>query len=115
MSTTIFEFGDIVLVPFPFTNQAASKRRPAVVVSTPSFHNNRPDLIVMAVTSQIRTPPLPGEAILLDWQVSGLLKPSVVKPVLMTVQKTLILRRLGRLESIDRSSISEVLDRILGP
>jgi mRNA interferase MazF len=115
MSTTIFEFGDIVLVPFPFTNQAASKRRPAVIVSAPTFHNSRPDLIVMAVTSQLRIPPLPGEAILLNWQAAGLLKPSVAKPVLMTVQKTLILRRLGRLESVDRRSISEVLDRILGP
>lgn len=29
--TTSFEFGDIVLVPFPFTNQAGTKRRSAVV------------------------------------------------------------------------------------
>ena len=86
MSTTIFEFGDIVLVPFPFTNQTATKRRPAVVVSTPSFHMRRPDLILMAVTSQVRMPPLPGEVLLTAWQAAGLLKPSVAKPVLMTVE-----------------------------
>jgi mRNA interferase MazF len=28
------EFGDVVLVPFPFTSQAASKKRPAVIVSS---------------------------------------------------------------------------------
>jgi mRNA-degrading endonuclease toxin of MazEF toxin-antitoxin module len=27
-----FEFGDVVLVPFPFTSHIASKKRPAVVV-----------------------------------------------------------------------------------
>jgi mRNA interferase MazF len=29
-----FEFGDVVLVPFPFTDQTTSKKRPAVVVSS---------------------------------------------------------------------------------
>jgi mRNA interferase MazF len=28
-----FEFGDVVLVPVPFTSQTASKKRPAIVVS----------------------------------------------------------------------------------
>ena len=33
-----FEFGDVVLVPFPFTSRAASKRRPAVVVSNRAYN-----------------------------------------------------------------------------
>ena len=49
-----FDFADVVLVPFPFTNQAAFKRRPAVVVSSRSYNLGRPDLIVMAITSQLR-------------------------------------------------------------
>ena len=48
-----FEFGDVVLVPFPFTSQRASKKRPAVVVSNRAYRTARPDLIVMAVTSQL--------------------------------------------------------------
>jgi mRNA interferase MazF len=114
MSTTILEFGDIVLVPFPFTNQIASKRRPAVVVSNPAFHNRRPDLILMAVTSQVRTPILAGEVLLADWAAAGLLKPSVAKPVLMTVEKPLILRRLGRLNANDRQAVAAVMQQILG-
>ena len=49
---TTYEFGDIVLAPFPFTDQTASKKRPAVVVSSAAYHQERPDLIIMAVTSQ---------------------------------------------------------------
>jgi mRNA interferase MazF len=53
-----FEFGDVVLVPFPFTSHTASKRRPAVVVSNRIYNTARPDVVVMAVTSQ-SAPPKP--------------------------------------------------------
>ncbi|HWU13536.1 MAG TPA: type II toxin-antitoxin system PemK/MazF family toxin [Caulobacter sp.] len=47
-------FGDIVLVPFPFTSQASSKQRPAVVVSGRAYNLQRPDIVLMAITSQLR-------------------------------------------------------------
>jgi mRNA interferase MazF len=74
-------FGDVVLVPFPFTSQAASKQRPAVVVSSRAYAVERPDVVMMAITSQLRPAPTPtgvnwGEVWLADWQGAGLLKPS---------------------------------------
>ena len=45
-STTEFEFGDVLLVPFPFTDQRTTKRRPAVVVSSAVYNRDKPDLIV---------------------------------------------------------------------
>ena len=79
--TTGYSFGDIVLVPFPFTDQSGTKRRPAVVVSSQRYHTERPDLVIMAVTSQIRPSSGFGEASVKDWKASGLLKASVIKPV----------------------------------
>jgi mRNA interferase MazF len=49
-----FEFGDVVLVPFPFTSPTASKKRPAIVASNRSYNAAKPDVVVMAVTSQLR-------------------------------------------------------------
>ncbi|HEV2365420.1 MAG TPA: type II toxin-antitoxin system PemK/MazF family toxin [Caulobacteraceae bacterium] len=73
-----FEFGDVVLVPFPFTSQTASKQRPAVVISSRAYGLERPDLMLMAITSQLRPTPALGEVWLRHWQGAGLLKPSAV-------------------------------------
>lgn len=106
-------FGDIVLVPFPFTNQTASKKRPAVIVSGEAYNRATSDIVLMAISSQLRTHPLPGEAALLDWRVAGLLKPSVVKPVLSTLEQGLILRQLGTLTSADQSRLRKAIAEIL--
>lgn len=40
--TTDYAFGDVVLVAFPFTDQTTSKKRPAVIVSSPAHNRQRP-------------------------------------------------------------------------
>jgi mRNA interferase MazF len=82
---TGYKFGDIILVPFPFTDQSAVKRRPAVVISSTAYHRTRPDIVIMAVTSQLPTTLSVGEVQVQDWRGAGLLKPSVLKPVLTTI------------------------------
>ena len=62
-SMTRFEFGDVLLVPFPFTDQSATKKRPAVVISSEPYNTGRPDLIIMAITSQLRLTTTFGEII----------------------------------------------------
>ena len=51
-----YDFGDVVLVPFPFTNQTASKQRPSVVISGRTYNSSKPDIVIMAITSQLRIP-----------------------------------------------------------
>lgn len=109
-----FEFGDIVLVPFPFTSQAASKKRPAVVVSGRTYNAARPDVILMAVTSQLRAGATPGEVWLKDWKAAGLLKPSAVKPIFATLERALVIRQLGALAQADRETLRQAILRTLG-
>lgn len=92
---TNFEFGDIILVPFPFTDQSQAKKRPAVVISSNAYNTERPDLIIMAVTSQIKPENIIGEVIIQDWQAAGLLKPSAIKPVITTIEKGLVIKGSG--------------------
>lgn len=109
---TSFEFGDVVLVPFPFTDQSITKKRPAIVVSSQAYNSEQPDVIIMAVTSQIR-PANNFDIPVTDWRAAGLLKPSVVKPVIATVEKTLVIKRLGQLSEKDQKTLAENLKSIL--
>jgi mRNA interferase MazF len=61
-----YQFGDVVLVPFPFTDQSATKQRPGVIVSSLGYHHARRDLILMPITSQVRGSGEFGEVIVQD-------------------------------------------------
>ncbi len=111
---TPFEFADIILVPFPFTDQSTTKKRPAVVISSKAYNIERPDLIIMAVTSQIKPVSIIGEVIIQDWQDAGLLKPSAIKPVITTIEKPLVIKAMGRLKEKDQTALHGSLKVILG-
>ncbi len=113
-NTTSYRFGEIVLVPFPFTDQTATKKRPAVVVSSDAYNNVRPDVIVMAVTGQLSGYPRIGEVAISDWKAAGLVKPSTIKPILTTIEKSLAIRLLGKLGQRDLSALQDTLRLILG-
>ena len=111
-----FEFGEVVLVPFPFpfTNQAASKKRPAVIVSNRAYNDDKPDVVLMAITSQLRPSPALGEVFVDQWQAAKLLKPSVIKPVFATLEQRLIIRQLGALHAADQAALRKAIAETLG-
>ena len=91
---TDFKFGDVVLVPFPFTDQASTKKRPAVIVSA-AYHQSRPDLILMAITSQGSQSQRMGDVSIRVWQAAGLLKVSLIKPVMTTIERAWVIKILA--------------------
>ena len=108
------KFGDIVLVPFPFTNQLGSKQRPAVVVSRGTYNASTPDIVIMAITSQLRSDAKLGEMRVSDWSAAGLLKPSAITPVFATIEQSLVIRKLGVLSAADQSTLVAALATVLG-
>ncbi|MPZ21633.1 MAG: hypothetical protein GEV06_27645 [Luteitalea sp.] len=94
-STTRYKRGDIVLVPFPFTDLSSSKRRPALVVSPNAFNDQMQDIVLVAITSQV----IDGNDVLTihehDCVDGSLPKTSVVKPSkLFTIHSALVLKRI---------------------
>lgn len=110
---TAYSFGDVVLVQFPFTDQSNTKQRPAVVISSARYNAERPDLVIMAVTSRFRETLGYGERPVADWQIAGLLKPSTIKPVVATIERTIVRKVLGHLSEGDSSALIRCIDEIL--
>ena len=96
---------------FPSTDQSATKKRPAVVVSSDAYQRERPDVILMAITSQLRPTPGVGEVAVAHWEAAGLLKPSVIKPL---IEARLVLRQLGSLHADDVAALRNVIATVLG-
>lgn len=109
-----YRFGDVVLVRFPFTNQAAFKQRPAVIVSSAAYNLSRPDVIIMAITSQLSSVLNSGEVLIREWQRAGLLRPSMIKPVLATIEQNLILKQLGTLQDTDQEALRHAIAAVIG-
>ncbi|BAZ09322.1 hypothetical protein NIES4071_11300 [Calothrix sp. NIES-4071] len=113
-SMTNYEFGDVVLVPFPFTDQTSTKQCPAIVVSSANYHLQRLDLILIGVTSQANPASSFGEMTITNWKNSGLIKPSIIKSVLTTLDVKLVIKKLGRIEEPDYQALQNLLKTILG-
>src|SRR5437870_3672421 len=96
--------GEVILIPFPFTDFSTFKQRPCVVISSPEFNRDHEDVIVAAITSHLPTKARKNEYLmtLAEQQACGLPKASLIKlGKIVTIDRRLIRRSLGQLP--DRS------------
>lgn len=107
-STTAYKKWEIVLVPFPFTDLSSVKRRPALIVS-PDKYNADKDVVISYITSQIHLSPRIGDYNLQKWKEAGLPKPSKVRMKFATIDKSIIIKTLGKLEKIDCDEIEKII------
>ena len=112
-SSTTYSRGDVVIVPFAFSDRDAFKNRPALIVSSDSFHQARNEVIVAAMTTRVREPLLAGDYRLVDWQACGLPKPTIVTGILRTAKAYLIARKLGEVSASEMEAIDSQLRRVL--
>lgn len=111
---TGYSIGDVVLVPFPFTDQSGSKKRPAVVVSSDRYQRERPDLILMPITSRNPGSTRFGDVPVSGPHAAGLLLPGVIKPVIFTIEARLVIKSIGRLVDDDQRALRHVIAQIVG-
>jgi len=89
----MYEFGTIVLVPFPFTDLSATKVRPALIVSRSDHRGD--DVIVCFITSKISNEHA-DQLILESNEHTGLKTRSAIRfDKIATLDKKVILGELG--------------------
>ena len=108
MRTPTFSPGDVVVVPFPFTDRAATKRRPALVCSAAEFNANSRHLVLAMITSSLHRA-WPGDVVIDDLDAAGLPAASLVRWKLFTLDGSFVLRRAGALAARDRAACREAL------
>lgn len=110
---TAYNRGDVVLVGFVFADESGKKLRPALVISATVYNRSRQEVVIAAITSNIRRR-LFGDFLIADWKRAGLLFPSVVTGVMRTVKQMMIERKLGSMLKSDMEAIDRELRRSLG-
>jgi len=100
-------FGDIVLIKFPFTDTNTFKRRPALVIN--DFQDY--DIIVCRITSKIYETPY--DVFVNDWERFGLKLPSVIRVhKLATLEKNMVDLIMGKIDSPLKEKIREIIARL---
>jgi mRNA interferase MazF len=107
---TICEPGAIV--PFPFTDIAVAKPRPALVLSAKTMNEASGHTVFAMITSAARSH-WPQDVVLADAARAGLQATSLLRAKLFTLDNRLISRKIGRLSRRDRASARRILQDLM--
>ena len=104
-----FVKGDIVVLPFPFSNISATKKRPALIAATLKGD----DFICCQITSEARFDEYAVELKNEDFKQGGLYQTSRIRPNrLFTADRSIVLYRIGALKEMKMKEVEEKIIKI---
>jgi mRNA interferase MazF len=107
-SNSVFKRGDVVVVPFPYVDRLAEKRRPALVVSNEKF-NESTGLLWVAMITSASNESWPND-IQFDIDKAGLTTESVIRiSKLATIEIDRVVRVIGTVEKKARNAVTQAV------
>jgi mRNA interferase MazF len=105
MLSTLQPF-EVVIVPFPFTDRQATKRRPALVLSSARFNQDSGHAVLAMITSADQSS-WPADVAIKNIASAGLSTACVMRLKLFTLDQRLIVRKAGALAAPDKSALQK--------
>ncbi|MBS3079732.1 type II toxin-antitoxin system PemK/MazF family toxin [Candidatus Pacearchaeota archaeon] len=104
-SGIVFNQGDIIIVPFPFSDLSTVRQRPVLILSNLNYNKNSEDLVTCGITSNIKDSNysiLIDDENLLDGSIP--IKSRIKVDKLFTLHRNIVLKKIGRLnkETFDK-------------
>jgi len=109
----IFRQGDVIKVPFPYTDRPTRQSRPALVVSTGAIEDAHGLLWVVMITSA-ENRGWPGDVAVQNLASAGLPVPSVIRTAKIATIEAVDATKLGKLPATLLAKVVGRLGRELG-
>ena len=107
---TSYSQGDIVLIPFPFTDLSHSKKRPALVLSNKKYNKETEDFIVCGITSNLKDRRYSVLITKKDLEKGFIPKKSIIKvDKIINLKQTLAIKKIGKVKNIIIKNIKKNL------
>ena len=104
------EQGDLLLVPFPFSDQSGRKVRPVIVISNNEFNRYSDDIIVIGVTSNISKDKYTLNLANNDLDEGKLSTTCCIKiENVLKLDKELIINKIGK---INKETLKKIIDKL---
>ncbi len=108
-----FERGDVIKVPFPYTDRATRQSRPALVVSTARLEELHGLLWVVMITSA-ENRGWPDDVPVTNLKMAGLPSPSLIRSAKIATIEAADALKLGQVSAGQLGLVTERLRREMG-
>ena|SRR3990167_9999288 len=102
----------IIVVPFPFTDSSATKKRPALVLSEEQFQKNTEHVTLIMITSAKHSTWY-NDYKIKDLSSTGLNAPSIIRQKIFTLDSRVILEKIGELSTKDKKDVLKIISNHL--
>lgn len=110
---TNFNAGDVVLIPFPFTDLTTHKKRPALILCGVVAYAFGNLYTCSMITGQIEGEDLQGDYLIHEWKESGLLHPSKLRLAkVVTIEENLVDKKIGVISKSDQKQIKNIFNKL---